>query len=449
MKNIVYFILTWFTLLCVSCSDTDYLNTIPTESKLLMSINPTKLSGTGNQVLFKTMLQVSNLNNTGIDLSSNIYIFEDAQSNLGLCAKVSDGDKLGQALNKVAKKIPSKKGFEFYALSNNWVMGYSDKASLIMGPVLQEAMPDLSTTMAKYLAADEKDGIVSTPIFSKLDSIDAPMSLVCEADALPEQLVTPFTLGAPRGTDASEIMIAAEMAVKKGCLMIKGKTFSLKPKINEALQHAAKIYRPIEGKYVASMANSDAFGLFMNVEGAKLIELMRQNKGIRMMLAGINSAIDMDNIIKSIDGDMALISPALTTQSLRMSMAAKLKHADWLADVDYWKQSVPAGGHIGDWGRDCYYYTGNNTTYFFGVTNDWQYMSGDSKDAALRSVKPATNPISSFLQNKIKGERLAMVINFSALQGSKAQTFASLLRPVFGDLNAIVYTLKVDSVNND
>ena len=76
-------------------------------------------------------------------------------------------------------------------------------------------------------------------------------------------------------------------------------------------------------------------------------------------------------------------------------------------------------------------------------------MSGDSKGAALRSVKPATNPISSFLQNKIKGERLAMVINFSALQGSKAQTFASLLRPVFGDLNAIVYTLKVDSVNND
>lgn len=449
MKKIVYFILTWFTLLCVSCSDTDYLNTIPSESKLLMGINPTKISGTGNQVLLKTMLQVSNLNNTGIDLSSNIYIFEDAQSNLGVCAKVSDGDKLGQTLNKVAKKLPSKKGFDFYALSNNWVVGYSDKAALIMGPVLQEAMLDLSTTMAKYLAADEKDGIVSTPIFSKLDSIDAPMSLVCEADALPEQFVTPFTLGAPKGTDASEIMIAAEMAVEKGCLMIKGNTFSLKPKINEALQHAAKTYRPIEGKYVASMASSDAFGLFMNVEGAKLIELMRQNKGIRMMLAGINSAIDMDNIIKSIDGDMALISPALATQGLQMSMAAKLKHADWLADVDYWKQSVPAGGHIGDWGRDCYYYTGNNTTYFFGVTNDWQYMSGDSKDAALRSVKPATNPISSFLQNKIKGERLAMVINFSALQGSKAQTFASLLRPVFGDLNAIVYTLKVDPDNND
>lgn len=442
MKKIVYGMMALLMAVLSSCSETDYLNAVPAESKLLMSINPAKLSGTGNQLLLKTLLHVSNLNNTGLDLSSNIYFFEDAQGNLGLCARVSNRDKLGETLKKVGQNLSSKKDFDFMALPHNWVAGWSDKAALLMGPVLPEARGEMTSTMAKYLAADEENGIVGTPMYAKLDSINAPMALVCEAEALPEQFVAPFTLGAPKNVDASQIMIAAEMKIEQGCLMINGETFSFKQQINEELQKATSVYRPIKGRYAASMDETDAVGLFLNVDGSRFIEQMRQNSGLRVMLAGINTAIDMDNIIKSIDGDMALISPKLGTDHFQMMMAAKLKHADWLADVDYWKQSVPAGGHIGDWGRDCYYYSGDNTTYFFGVTDDWQYMSGGSKEAALRSIKPAAKPISKFLQTKIKGEKLVMIVNFSALQGSKAEALTSLLKPMFGNLNAIVYTLK-------
>ena len=160
------------------------------------------------------------------------------------------------------------------------------------------------------------------------------------------------------------------------------------------------------------------------------------------MLSGINSAIDMDNIIKSIDGDMTIITPSLGSDSFQLMMAAQLKHADWLADVDYWKQSVPQGGFIGDWGRDCYYYHGDKTNYYFGVTDDRQYMSGGSKEAALQSIRTAAVPMAQTLQNKIKGQKLVMVINLTAMQGSKAQAVTSLLKPMFGQLNTIVYTLK-------
>lgn len=442
MKKIVYGMMALLMVVLSSCSKTDYLNAVPAESKLIMGINPAKLSGTGNQLLLKTLLHVSNLNNTGLDLSSNIYFFEDAQGNLGLCARVSNRDKLDETLKNVGQRLSSKKGFDFMALPNNWVAGWSDKAALLMGPVLPEARGEMAGTMAKYLAADEEDGIVGTPMYAKLDSINAPMSLVCEAEALPEQFVAPFTLGAPKNADASQIMIAAEMKIESGCLLVSGETFSFNQQINKELQKAAGIYRPIKGRYAATMDKTDAVGLFLNVDGSRFIELMRQNSGLRTMLAGINTAIDMDNIIKSIDGDMALITPELDTDHFQMMMAAKLKHADWLADVDYWKQSVPAGGNIGDWGRDCYYYSGDNTTYFFGVTDDWQYMSGGSREAALRSIRPAVKPIGKLLQDKIKGEKLVMVVNFSALRGSKAETLTSLLRPMFGDLDAIVYTLK-------
>ncbi|MDD4534538.1 MAG: DUF4836 domain-containing protein, partial [Prevotella sp.] len=89
-----------------------------------------------------------------------------------------------------------------------------------------------------------------------------------------------------------------------------------------------------------------------------------------------------------------------------------------------------------------YYYQSAKMAYYFGVTKDWQYMSGGSKEDALQSITASKNPINMALQNKIKGERMVMIINFAAFQGDKAQAITGLLQPMFGKLNAIVYTLK-------
>lgn len=425
-----------------ACSDTDYINAVPAESKLMMSMDPARMSGAGNQLVLKTMLRVANLDNTGIDLASKVYLFEDAQGNLGLCAKVDSRDKLEETLARAGATVSRHRDFGFATLPNRWMVGCSDKAVLLMGPVLPAAETETKTLMTRYLANGADESVSTTPLYAKLDSLDAPMALVCRAEALPEQFVAPFTLGAPRDADASQIMVAAEMEVDKGNLLMRGQTFSFKPAIDKALKQAQQAYRPITGRYAASMAKTDAVGLFLNVDGSKFIELVRSNKGLKTMLAGINRAIDMDNIIKGIDGDMAIITPAMGQDNFQLTMAAKLKHADWLADVDYWKQSVPQGGRIGDWGRDCYYYTDGNTSYFFGVTPDWQYMSGGSAEAARHSITTAATPIGADLQQKIKGERMAMVVNLVALEGGKAEAVTAMLKPMFGKLNAIVYTLK-------
>ena len=180
----------------------------------------------------------------------------------------------------------------------------------------------------------------------------------------------------------------------------------------------------------------------MNVDGNDFHKLIRQNRGISTMLMGINAAIDMDNIIKSINGDMALITSTFDKDNFEMMMAARLGNANWLKDVAYWKQSVPQGGHIGDWYKNHFYYTGNHTEYYFGVTDDMQYMSGSSTGAALRSVYPSLHPIDSTLQQLIIGKKLVMLINLAALQNQKAQAITAMLQPLFGELNTIVYMMK-------
>lgn len=443
MKKIISYLFLFAALLSLAgCSSTDYQNAIPGESSMLISIKPSKVSGANSQTLLKAILHVTNLDEVGLDFSSDIFFFEDAQGNLGVCAKVDDTDKLRNTVHHLGATLRHKRDYDFAALRNNWVLGWSDKALLMMGPVIPAAQDEMMVQMAKYLGQDEDEGIKSSPIYDKLDSIGAPMSMVCQAQALPEQFVAPFTLGAPRDADPSQVLIAAEMKVADGKLWVNGETFSFKNSINQALQKARGVFRPIQGKYVKSMSDSDALGMFMNVDGKQFIQLLRQNRGLQAMLAGINSAIDMDNIIKSVNGDMSIITPTLDKGKFQLMMAAKLGNANWLADVDYWKQSVPKGGYIGDWGRDCYYYVGDKTTYYFGVTQDWQYMSGGSRQAALQSIRPSARPIAGSLQNEIVGKKLVMVINFGALQGSKAQAVSAMLRPLFGDIHAIVYNLK-------
>lgn len=434
-----------------SCSDNDYVNAIPDGSTALISIDMTKMADVahGHENLIKNLLQIDDVKDCGIDVTSKMYLFESADGNLGLCAKVSDKDDLNNWIDKLSKKAVAqkpieRKGFTFSVLNNSWVVGFSDKVLLIMGPAVGAAQAQMQLQMTKYLKADEEQGIKNSPIYDKVDSIGGSMALVAQAQALPEKMVAPFTIGAPKDADASQVLIAAQIDMKDGCLLIDGLTFSFNKQINQTLQEANKVYRPIQGKYVGSMPAGALMGMFVNVDGKDYIKLLQNNKGMQALLAGINAAVDMDNIIRSVNGDMSIIIPSYSDDNLQLSMAAQLGNKNWLGDVDYWKQSCPKGGKIVDWEKDSYYYTDGKTSFYFGVSADNQFFSGDSQQSALSSIKPAAKQLPENVKKQIIGKRMAMLFNLSGLTSDKSEATAitGLLKPFFGDINAIVYSIK-------
>ncbi len=437
-----------FVLLLASCSGNDYVNAIPRESTAVISMDINKMSGVNSKVLFKTMLRVSDLHGSGIDFSSKIFLFESAQGNLGLCAKVTDEGELSELLVRLDKAgvctdVQKRRGYNFCVLHDAWVVGYSDEAMLVMGPVEAAGQAELQNEIAKYLGQSEEDGIKNSKLYAKLDSIDAPMGMVAETQALPEKFVAPFMIGAPQGADASQVLIAARMNVRKGCLLIDGETFSFNKMIDRELKKVvATVYRPVGGKFLKSMSREAPFGMFVNVKGEDFLPLLRANKPIQAMLAGINTAIDMDNIIKSVDGDMSIVMSEFVDDRLRMSMAAELTNSDWLADVDYWKQSVPRGGRIVDWMKNAYYYTDGKTTFYFGVDESRRFFSGSTAQEALASVKTAIESLPAEVQAEVQGKRMAIVVNLSSEAGGKVEAVTSVLSPFFGRLNMIVYSLR-------
>lgn len=106
-----------------------------------------------------------------------------------------------ETFNKLAAKgtCQNRKsaGFHFTVLGR-MDCRLGDASILIMGPAVLQMQPQLQQQMAKYLKQGEEDGITASKMYEKLDSIDSPMAMVAQAQALPEQFIAPFTLGAPK-----------------------------------------------------------------------------------------------------------------------------------------------------------------------------------------------------------------------------------------------------------
>lgn len=429
-----------------SCSNVNYLNAVPRESTALISMDISKTKGVENTSMLKTLLNINDINQCGIDISHKAIMFESPEGDLGLCASIKDDGDLKDCLTRLTKKgfcmpLSERRGCSFTVIKNSWIAGFSDNALLIMGPVTVAEQSDMMSKMVKYLNQNEDQGITASRMYDSLDSIDSPMAMVAQVQALPDKIIAPFIIGAPKDADATQVVIAAELKVKNGVLNMHGKTFSYNRDINQELQNASKIYRPIKGTYLSAMSSSSLMGIFMNVDGLRFLPLLQKNISLQALLAGINAAIDINSIIKSVDGDMSIVIPSFSDDNLQMSMAAQLANTNWIADVSYWKQSCPPGGKIIDLGHNSYYYTNGKTSFCFGVTRDKQFFSGSSKSAAMSSIIASKNTISVAFQDKIKGQKMVMVVNLAGISG-KFKAISYFMKPLFGDVHTLIYTMK-------
>lgn len=171
------------------------------------------------------------------------------------------------------------------------------------------------------------------------------------------------------------------------------------------MDEASKVFRPLKGMYKYE-CEAHLLSVVMNADGSQLLPLMQQNKSLQMLLAGMNAAVDMDNIIRSVDGEMALM---LKNGNMDMTMRAQLGKRDFIKDVAYWKSSCPPGSRIIDQGKDKWLYESGDIRFYFEVT-------------------PANEFLGRLTHEKGDGEHLVE----SALE---------MIRPFTGELKAVVYQI--------
>ena len=430
MKYIFRLIPVCCLLLLMSCSNSDYVNVVPRESVAMAAID----MGDGEWAMGNGEWS---LENSGVDLSSKMYAFETPDGTLGLVAKVDDSDAVTDMFVKLSgegkcSKPEERRGARFVMVKDSWLAGYNDDAIAVIGPISLMERTSTEQKMLKMFAQDENHGAKNSRIFQTLDTLDAPVALVAQASALPEQAVLPFTIGAPKEADASQIMLSAKINKEDELLVIRGKTFSYNEGIDKKLKENDKVFRPVTDDMLGKLSPRSMGFLFMNVNGEDFLKVLQQNRGFQALLAGANTAIDMDNILRSVDGDIVF---SLSNLNGDFDLMARLAKKDFLNDVGYWKTSCPAGSTITDAGKDAYLYKNGDMRFSFAVTPDNLFVSSLRHGEVQAEVDTALKLTDGVL-SKVKGSRLTMLVDLNKIDN---KAVAEIIKPILGGKNKILY----------
>ena len=296
------------------------------------------------------------------------------------------------------KLLPERKGKRFAVLKESWMLAWDNDKLLVMGPVVVTQQAELVVQMARYMQQPEQQSIKDTPIFEKLSEMQAPMAFVAQTAALPEALAAAFAIGAPQEADASQVMLAAEMEIGNGTLLVKGETFSFNKAIDQAIQASQKSLRPMNGKYLARLPQASLTWM-SNVEGNAFYTLLEQNKALKGLLTGANVSFDFRQVVNGVDGDMVVVVDSIGATVPRIMMLAQ--KSGGAADV---------------------------------------FSSTDKTLKADDMFDSNQGALSAQQQAMLKSARCAIVVQLSRLGDSETvQMVKSLLQPLFGDIDTIVY----------
>lgn len=290
MKRIYPIIIALLTVLTVCSCSKDYRNVVPSNSIALLAVEPAQLD----------VPDTMGISAMGLDLQSTVYGFELPDGTFGLVAHVADHSLTEAWLEQTTGSAPVEKhGHLFAASANGFVFGLSGDALLAMGPAVPAAQATLRRRMAKLLDSDKAP---QSALTDKLATLSGPIALVARSTTLPQKYAAPLLVGAPKGVQADQVLLVATASLRGDRLDVEGELFSPNERLDLSLREATSCLRPMVGKAPVELADSAVFGLYVNVEGEAFMQLLRQDKELRMMLAGLDT-----EKIKALDGDAAFV----------------------------------------------------------------------------------------------------------------------------------------------
>ena len=411
-----------------------YLNVIPLKSKALMAIDFTKLGD----------VKMDDFKDCGVDFSRKAYLFETSDGSLGLVAAVGSEGDVDSWLQRLAdqgkaSKTTERKGFKFSVINDNFIVGYSSSSLLVMGPAVGGEQAQLQRRMVKYLSSEE-ESVTESTLFQRLATMDGPVSLVAKADALPDKLIAHVTLGAPKGTAPDRLYIAATMDLKGECLTVSCHTFSFDSRIEDALRNSFSKLRPVSDKYLSTISSANLLTIACGVKGGDFVELLRSNESLRTMLMGINTTIDIDKMLRGVDGDLIVSVPAFSDDNIPLSLLAEAKDVSWKEDVAYWKKSCPAGSVIEDVAKNSWVIKGKQFNACFGVTDSGLLYIVPTAEAVSTVGEKSPSPLSPDIMSNVKGSPFVAILSIGS--ASKQQSGLSVISSFLPHLKTIVLKMK-------
>lgn len=437
---VVIGIITWGCLYLFAPKSYDEM--IPAEAKIVVRLQPSE----SNATELKKMVNSIGMTTEGVDLSKPIYAFVTPNEYIGIAAKISDEKLIKSAIDKLllqkkAQSIEESDGMQWTWMQTGWLIAWTHRALLVVGPGLAAERDLLRQTAATLI--NSGDCFKDTPAFDHLKAEGGFMQIYATMDALPAPYNMIFRLNIPATCDPAAVQLYATAENSAA-----GKTL-ITSTINSDNEDILKEIESFESNKSrltitrTELADSALFYMATSLQGKDLLAMLKTDATLRGLLLGINQTIDADKILGSTNGLFSIeLGEFDKDWTPSFCLKGQTTSKNLFSDAPYWMRSAKKqhGVTLTQLTPTDYFLKGNKEQVRFGLTPQdnapFYYFASPSMESTI------SLPMYASISNANAGEYSYVSINLTRLfqqPSMREGTIATLLKTLIPGTRRLTY----------
>ena len=418
MRKIIVVFLTLLAVLSFSsCTNTDYQNVIPADATLVAKLDVKALAEKGDLAHSRAVdvmkgylaLVVSSKDqkqakayiddpmSMGLDLSMPLYFFMVGNEQMGLTAKVADEDAVKDFLLLLHKQHLASKPVEKHeqmcgTLLDEITYMYDGKTFLLLASMDKGGGARQGQLAQQLMNQKEKQSFVTTDAYDKMNETDKDFVCYSNLAALPAEWAKSAMRLLPKQVKRSDVEAISSIHFEQGKAVLQVALMGKSAAVQKLMDETAKKMHPIQGRYLDKASDNLAMWLGMGVEGEWLLQKAKEDKELKESLFLMERAIDIEQMLKAIDGDVAVEFPLNGLESGENPFVAyaQLKNTDFMQDVEDWKAGMKDYGMtMQDDGNHHYVLKADGKTWLWGVEGNDLCFAADGGTASVATAANA------------------------------------------------------------
>ncbi len=424
--------------------NSNYRNAIPANAQLVAAVDIASIvdkSGLGDKKYIDKLKQelggivpeetlnqatsyIQQAEKTGIDFRQKIYVFTTPDQCVCLLAKVADKSMLNKLITDLAKdgtcdKPTEKDGTVWTKILGEMPAAFNDDALIAMMPT--DGFNNPKVAIKEMLEQDQKNSFFATDKAKTFDKAKGDITFSASLAALPKNLLGTYSSLLPKGVRPSEVETTISLAFLDGKISLKQELSSQNDKLKALLEETNSNTKKIKGLYLDKSSDKSWFWASAGINGEWLLTQLKKADQFKQQLFLAERAIDIEKMIKSIDGDLMIslqLPNGMQLDNMPYLVAGKTKDQDFLKDVDYWTTSMREYGlTMTQSGDKQYKLVAEDMTFFWGTRPDDLYFTSSPELVQPTLNGPGSQKLKE-LKDEILNSKLYVFVDFQQMAQS-------------------------------
>lgn len=251
---------------------------------------------------------------SGVDVRKKFYFFVESQAvSAGLLASVENKRKIDRMMDffheqHLIETVHEDDGYT-WATAGKYLISYSSDAFLMMFYPEGANPLDLRQTAARLLRQKSADGFAVTDVFSKMMSAQGEIVSYASLDLIPGQFVNSFLMGTSANIDLQNVKALTSVQLKKGKITAEIENLTTDTIVSRALSELYSVSGKISGHFLDRFPATNNSWMSTHLDGNRFYDLLCKNPTIRQQLQNPPIPLDLESIIRSINGDVTFAFP--------------------------------------------------------------------------------------------------------------------------------------------